>query len=332
MICRRKLCLTLGVSAGLAPLAAHRSVRAQAVPTLRRVGLLTGGSQAIATPYVAAFKQGMADLGWHEGRNVQYHMGYANGDMTRFDALAREQLAQGVEVLLSGPNDATRAMHALAPALPIVMAFNGNVLGNGFVASLARPGGVITGLNINNEDMRGKPAELLLEMLPQVRRIAVLLGPRSDSTDATWADTQHACARLGLAAQRFSAANSAQLEDVIQQISRQRVDAVLVPVDSLLIAERVRLHTLLQAARLPAAYAVREHVVAGGLLSYGANINAQFRYAAKYVDKILKGAKPADLPVEQPMTYELVINLAGAKALGIQVPKALLLRADELIE
>ena len=318
--------------AALTLVAGHALAQSPATERKRRVGLLTGGSQAGASAYVAAFKQGMSDLGWVEGRNVQYHLGYANGDMTRFDALAREQLAQGVEVVLSGPNDATRAVHALAPALPIVMAFNGNVLGNGFAASLARPGGVITGLNINNEDMRGKPAELLLEMLPKVRRVAVLLGPPTESTDSTWADTQRACARLGLAAQRFSAANSAQLEDVIRQISQQRVDAVVVPVDTLLIAERVRLHTLLQATRLPTAYAVREHAVAGGLLSYGANVNAQFRYAAKYVDKILKGAKPADLPIEQPLTYELVINLATARALGIMVPKSLLLRADEVIE
>ncbi len=318
--------------AALTVTAGRALAQSPAIERKRRVGLLTGGSQAGASAYVAAFTQGMADLGWVEGRNVQYHMGYANGDMTRFDALAREQLAQGVEVVLSGPNDATRAVHAQAPALPIVMAFNANVVAYGFVTSLARPGGVITGLNINNDDMRGKPAELLLEMLPKVRRVAVLQGPPSKGTDRTWADTQRACVRLGLVAQRFSATNAAQLEEVIQQISRQRLDAVVVPADTLLIAERVRLHSLLQAARLPTAYAVRLHAEAGGLLSYGANVNAQFRYAAKYVDKILKGAKPADLPIEQPLTYELVINLATARALGITVPKALLLRADEVIE
>ncbi len=326
---RRRL---LGVALGAAPLTWHHTGHAQAAAAVRRVGLITGGSQAGASAYVAAFKQGMADLGWMEGRNVQYHFAYASGDMSRFDALARELLAQGVELVVTGPPEATRALHAVAPALPIVMAFNANVVANGFVASLARPGGVITGLTMQAEDLRGKLPQMLLEMLPRVRRVAVLSGGTSDYTNDAWVGTQRACLALGLVAQRFIAANAAELEDVVKQIQQQRLDAVVVPQSTLLIAERVRLHGLLQAARLPAAYAVREHALVGGLLSYGANINAHFRTAAKYVDKILKGAKPADLPVEQPTTFELVINLATAKALGINVPKALLLRADEVIE
>ncbi len=322
----------LGAAIGAVPLTWHYTGHTQSTVAFRRVGLITGGSQAGASAYVAAFKQGMADLGWIEGRNVQYHFAYANGDMGRFDALAQELLAQGVELVVSGPNEGTRAVHAAAPALPIVMAYNANVLKHGFVASLARPGGVITGLNMQAEDLFGKLPQMLHEMLPQVRRVAVLSGGTSDFTNDSWVGTQRACMALGLVAQRFTATNAAQLDDVIKQIQQQRLDAVVVPANTLLIAERVRLHSLLQAAALPAAYALREHALAGGLFSYGANVNAHFRTAARYVDKILKGAKPADLPVEQPMTFELVINLATAKALGINVPKALLLRADEVIQ
>ncbi len=326
---RRRL---LGAVLGAAPLTWHQFGHTQAGPALRRVGFITGGSPAGASGYVAAFKQGMADLGWIEGRNVQYHFAYASGDLSRFDALAQELLAQGVELVLSGPNEGTKAVHAAAPALPIVMAFNGNVVQQGLVASLARPGGAITGLSIQSEDQRGKLPQMLLEMLPRIRRVAVLSGGTSDYTNDAWVGMQRACIALGLEAQRFIAPTAAELEGVIKQIQQQRLDAVVVPQSTLFVAERVRLHGLLQAAGLPAAYVVREHALAGGLLSYGANVNAHFRYAAKYVDKILKGAKPADLPVEQPMTFELVINLATAKALNINVPKALLLRADEVIE
>ena len=319
------------LAAGVAAFTAHTATLAQPAIVPRRVGFMTGGSAASAAAYLAAFKQGLAEWGWIEGKNIAVLAAYASGDIARFDALARDLVAQGVELIVTGPPEATQAAHAVAPTLPIVMAFNGNVVKQGFVASLARPGGVITGLNIPLEDMRGKAVEILHELLPRARRVAVLLNGASDKTDIVWTETQRACQALGLQAQRFSATHPAQIEGVVEQIVKQRAEAVVVPTESLFIAERVRLHALLQAARLPAAYSVREHAEGGGLFSYGANVNSQFRYAAKYVDKILRGAKPADLPVEQPTQFELVINLRTAKALGLTVPSSLLLRADEVI-
>ncbi len=274
----------------------------------------------------------MAALGWVEGRDVEYLVAYAFGNLSLFDSLASQLVAERAELIVTTTALATRAAHTAAPALPIVMVSVASPVEQGFVASLARPGGSITGLTNQVQDLRAKMIQLLHEMVPSARRIAVLLSANSSVTDSAWADTERACIALGLQAQRFAANDPTLIAGAIEQIVRQRSDAVVVPTDGMYTNERVRLQALLQNARLPAAYQYREHVLAGGLVSYGPSLSAAFRYAAKYVDKILKGAKPGDLPVEQPTTFELVINLATAKALDINVPKALLLRADELIQ
>ena len=322
----------LWLATGLAQLAGQRTARAQASAPMRRVGILSAGSPNATGALWDSFKQGIAELGWREGRNVEYLFAYAYGDLNQFDSLASQLVAQRAELIVVSTSEATRAAHKAAPALPIVMTSVGSVVENGFVNSLTHPGGRITGLTNQVQELRAKMVEVLHEFVPTARRIAVLLGANAISASSAWIDTERACAVLGLQALRFGANDPTQIASAVEKIVRQRCDAVGVPTDGMYTNERVRLQALFQAARLPAAYQYREHVLAGGLVSYGPSLSANLRYAAKFVDKILKGAKPGDLPVEQPTLFHLVINLKTAKALGLNVPKALLIRADELIE
>ena len=231
-------------------------------------------------------------------------------------------------VLLTGGIGLQRA----TKTIPVVMANVSNAVGNGFVASLARPGGNITGITNLYEEVLGKLIGILHEVAPGARRIAILLNESNPSHAAFWAGAQSACAALDLVALRVVASTPAQLGTAVGEIVRQRSQAVVVVSDGMYFAERAKLQELMQTTRLPVAYGLREHVVAGGLLSYASDLAANYRYAAKYVDKILKGAKPADLPVEQPTKFELVINTKTAKALGLTIPQSLLLRADEVIQ
>ncbi len=207
-----------------------------------------------------------------------------------------------------------------------------NPVSNGFVASLAKPGGNITGTANQSDEVLGKLVGILHEVAPGARRIAFVLNETNPNHAAYWSAAQSACAALEFAAQRVVASAPAQLDTAVGEIVRQRSQAVVVIADPLYSNERVRLQELIQPTRLPAAYSFREHVVAGGLLSYGVDLAASHRHAARYVDKILKGAKPSDLPVEQPTKFGLVINLRTARALGLTIPQPLLLRADEVIE
>jgi putative ABC transport system substrate-binding protein len=203
---------------------------------------------------------------------------------------------------------------------------------SGFVSSLAKPGGNITGFTSQQDEVLAKLIGILHEVAPAARRIAVLVNENSPMHAAYWAGAQSACATLDLVAQRFVASTPAQLGAAVEQIVRQRSQAIAVTGDAVYFAERAKVQELMQATRLPVAYLLRDHVLAGGLLSYGYDAPANYHDAAKYVDKILKGAKPADLPVEQATKFLLVINLKTAKSLGITIPKDILLRADEVIQ
>jgi putative ABC transport system substrate-binding protein len=327
VITRRSVLLAGGI--GL--IVAHRPSHGQPVTAIRRVGMLLLASEDATVHLRAAFTQGMQGLGWLEGKNVEYRIVYADGDVGRLDALASELVGQKVEVIMVSPR-AARAAQRATKTIPIVMAGAGNAVGAGFVASLARPGGNITGISSQAEEVLGKLIGILHEVTPGARRIAILLNESSPLHAALWAGAQSACAALDLVALRVVASAPAQLGAAVGEIVRQRSQAVVVVADGMYFAERTRLQELMQTTRLPAAYGLREHVVAGGLLSYASDLAANFRYAAKYVDKILKGAKPADLPVEQPTQFELVINLKTAKALGLTIPQSVLLRADEVIQ
>ena len=267
-----------------------------------------------------------------EGKNVEYRIVYANGDVDRLDTLAGELVGQKVEVIVVASRQTAGAAQRATKTIPIVMAGVSNAVGTGLVASLAKPGGNITGFTSQQEEVLGKLIGILHEVTPGARRIAILLNESNPSHAVFWAAAQSACAALDLVALRVVASAPAQLGAAVEQIVRQRSQAVVVVSDAMYFAERAKLQELMQATRLPVAYVLRDHVVAGGLLSYGADLAANYRDAAKYVDKILKGAKPADLPVEQPTKFELVINLKTAKALGLTIPQSVLLRADEVIQ
>ena len=328
MITRRSLLLAGGISL----LVAHRLSRGQPAATIRRVGILQISSDAAGAHLRAAFIQAMNDLGWLEVKNIEYRIVSANGDVDRLDALANELIGQKVEVIVASGSAATRAAQQATNTIPIVMVGASNAVGLGLAASLAKPGGNITGISNQREDVLGKLIEILHAVTPGARRIAILLNERNPSYGGLWAAAQSACAVLDLVAIRVVANVPAQLAAAVEQIVRQQSQAVLVVPDPVFLNERARLQELMQATRLPAVYGLREHVIAGGLLSYAADLSANYSYAARYVDKILKGAKAADLPVEQPTKYELLINLKTAKALGITIPQSLLLRADEVIQ
>jgi putative ABC transport system substrate-binding protein len=329
MITRRGVLLAGGI--GL--LVAHRLSSGQPAATIRRVGVLFLASEAtVADALRAAFMQGMRDLGWLEGKDVEYRFLSAEGDVGRLDAVVGELMGQKVEVIVVSNAPATRAAQRATKSIPIVMAGVANAVGNGFIASLARPGGNITGTASQLDEVLSKLIEVLHEVAPSARRIAVLLNETNPNYAVFWDAAQRTCAALDLVALRVVANVPGQLGAAIEQIVRLRSQAVVVVGDPVYLNERAKVQALMQTTRLPVAYGFREHVVAGGLLSYSADLAATFRHAAKYVDKILKGAKPADLPVEQPTKFELVINLKTAKALGITIPPAVLLRADEVIQ
>ncbi len=314
MITRR--CVALAGGVGL--LVAHPLGHGQPAATMRRVGILHVGSEAEGVGLRTPFKQGMHDLGWLEGKSVEYEIVSADSDVNRLDALARELVAQKVDVIVAGASLAVRAAQRATKTIPIVMAGVGDPVGQGFVASLARPGGNITGIANQADELLGKLIQILHEVAPQSRRVAILLNETNPQGAALFrASGERACAALGLTAIWVVASVPAQLPGAVQQIVRQRAQAVVVVADPMYVSERFKLQELLHATRLPVACGHRENMIAGGLLSYASNFPANFRYMAKFVDKILKGAKPAELPVEQPIKFELVINLKTAKALGI---------------
>jgi putative ABC transport system substrate-binding protein len=274
----------------------------------------------------------MRELGWQEGKNYEYRFVYAHGEADRLDALVLELIALNVDVIVVGNTPATRAAQHATKTIPIVMASVGDAVGYGLVASLAHPGGNITGVASQVEQVFGKLIGILHEITPSATRIAILLNENTPAHPVFWAVAQQTCSALNIVALRVFASSAAQFGTAVKQVVEQRAQAVAVIPDPLYLNEVESLQALLEPTRLPVAYGWREHVVAGGLLSYSTDLPATFRDAAKYVDKIFKGTKPGDLPVEQATKFELVINLKTAKSLGIVIPKDILLRADEVIQ
>jgi len=320
------------LAGGIGPLVAHRLSIGQPTATIRRVGWLTVGSEANVPYLLAALKKGMQDLGWQEGKNIEYRVVYSDSDMTHLGASASELISQRVDVIVVGNAPAARALERATKTVAIVMANVADPVGTGLVASLAKPGGNVTGIANLYDEVLGKLVGVLHEAAPGARRVAIVLNETNPLHPVFWVASQSACTALGLVPLRVVASAPAQLATVVEEIVRQRSQAVVVVTDAMYVTERAKLQELMQTTRLPVAYALREHVFAGGLLSYGADLAANYRHAATFVDKILKGAKPADLPVEQATKFDLVINLKTAKALGITIPQTLLLRADEVIQ
>lgn len=304
----------------------------QPAAKIRRVGYLSIVTSASAARLFAAFKKGMTDLGWREGQNVEYRAEYADSQVERLDALASRLVEQKVEVIVVGAAQVARAAQKATSTIPIVMSNVSNAVENKFVASLASPGGNITGLTSQLEAVLGKLIEIFHEAVPRATRIAILVNESSPTHRAFWRGAQTMCAALKLVPMRYAASTPQQLPEAIGQIVRARAQAIVVVADGMFLSERVKLQELVHATRLPAAYGLREHVLDGGLLSYAADLLRNSQYAATYVDKILKGARPSDLPVEQPVKFDLVINMKTAKALGITIPQAVMLRVDEVVE
>jgi putative ABC transport system substrate-binding protein len=329
-MCRRDfMTLAVGASAVAWPLAAD----AQQASKIARIGYLASnlGNQGP----VEAFRQGLRDLGYIEGRNVVIEYRDAQGKLEPLQALAAELVALKVDVIVASSTAAALAAKQVTTVVPIVFGTVPDPVATGLVASLARPGGNVTGLSNLNADLVGKGLEYLTQAVPGIRRVAVLSQPGAfgERTERDMLKAAEVAAGvLGIQLQFVEARGPADIDKAFSEITSARADALTVLVSGMLLGERIRLVDLAARNRLPAIYTFRELVDAGGLMSYGTSLADLFRRAASYVDKIIKGAKPADLPVEQPMKLELVINLKAAQALGLTVPPTLVVRADQVIE
>jgi ABC-type uncharacterized transport system substrate-binding protein len=321
--------LVVGASAGAWPSAAD----AQQAAKIARIGYLASnlGNQGP----LEAFRQGLRDLGYVEGRNLVIEYRDAQGKLEPLPALAAELVALKVDVIVASSTAAALAAKQTTSVVPIVFATVPDPVASGLVASLARPGGNVTGLSNLNADLVGKGLEYLTQAVPGARRVAVLsqpgaFGERTEREMLKAAEV--AAAALGIQLQFVEARGPADIDKAFSEITGARAEAVTVLVSGMLLGERTRLVDLAAKNRLPVVYTFRELADAGGLMSYGTSLADLFRRAASYVDKILKGTKPADLPVEQPIKLELVINLKAAQALGLTVPPTLVARADQVIE
>ena len=331
MITRRAFLGSLALGAVAAPLAAQ----AQPAGKVPRVGYLSAGSysDSQALGFLDAFRLGLRELGWVEGQNIAIDYRFAEGRFDRLPDLAAELVRLKVDVIVAVPTPAAAAARNATETIPIVM-MSGSVdpVGLGFIASLARPGGNVTGLSYGaGTEIFGKGLELLKETVPKVRRVAILSNPASPIQPLIIKEVDVAARSLGVQLQLLEARGPNEFDGAFAAMAKERVGALLVVADSIFILHRTRLADLAARSRLPAAYGTRESVDAGGLMSYGPSVRDLVRRSATFVDKILKGAKPGDLPVEQPTKFDLVINLKTAKALGLTIPPSLLLRADEVI-
>ena len=322
------LAVVLAVSLVAAPLVAE----AQQAGKIPRVGVLRPGNPPPRDlGQREAFERGLRDLGWTPGTSILIEYRYAEGKPERLPALAAELVRRPVDVIVASATIAVRAAQQATRTIPIVMSALPDPLREGVVTSLARPGGNTTGLTLDAEELAGKQLELLKEAVPTLSRVAVLLGV-IEPHDAARSQIEAAARTLKLEVKEFLVRDTKDLAPTFAEMSQARVGAILVRRDTLVV-ERNRAEVVALAAqrRLPAMYGFREFPDSGGLMSYGANLDDIHRRSATYVDKILRGAKPGDLPVEQPTKFELVINLKTAKALGLTIPQTLLLQADQII-
>ena len=308
------------------------AVEAQQPTKPPRTGFLTAASPSSIAARVAAFRQGLRELGYLEGKNIVIEYRYAEGKRDRLNELAAEVVRLKVDVIVTTGPTTTRSSKEATNTIPIVMAQDSDPVGNGFVASLARPGGNITGLSTQNPEINGKRLELLKEIVPRLSRVAVLGSSTTPGNPQALRETELAAGAFGVQIQYLDVRGPKDIETAFKAASKGRADVLLVLASPVFVLQRTQIAALAVKSRLPAIYDRREFVDDDGLMSYGTNFPDLYRRAATYVDKILKGAKPADLPVEQPTKFDLVINLTAARALGLTVPPTLLARANEVIE
>src|SRR5438477_9705202 len=330
MTTRRRIFFALMTVALAAPLASF----AQQPARIARIGFLHSASpEGVGDVHLQAFRDGLRELGYVEGKNLQLELRWGEGKLERLPALAAELVVAKVDIIVAVTSPSVAAADQATRTIPIVMPLSSDPVGNGLVASLAHPGGNITGLSQMAPELGEKRIQLLKEMFPKVSHpMAVLWNPAYIGMRARFEQAQVAAPAVGLTVRSLEVRDTRELDAAFQAILREHPEALLLLVDPFTISQRRRIVEFAAEQRLPAIYESGDFVEVGGLISYGPNISDQFRRAATYVDKILRGAKPADLPIEQPTKFELEINMSAAKALGIQFPDSILLRADKVIE
>jgi len=325
---RRRVFITLlGGGAATWPLAA-RAQHSAKPPT---IGFLGAGTASAMSQWTAAFVQRLRELGWVEDRTIAIHYRWAEGRTERLAEIAAEFVRLKVDVIVTNSAAPVVAAKQATSVIPIVIASAADPVGTGLVASLARPGGNVTGLSVQMTDLAGKRLELLREVVPGLRRLAIMVNPGASAAILEINEAQAAAKMLGLDIAAFEIRRAEDIVPAFEAL-KGRAEALYVVADPLITSNRLRINILALGARLPTMHSFREHVEAGGLMSYGPNFPDLFRRAVDFVHKILHGAKPGDIPVEQPTKFDFIINLTTAKALGIDLPPALLARADEVIE
>jgi len=308
------------------------SVDAQQPAKIPRIGYLSATSLTAISARTEAFRQGLRELGYVEGKNIVIEYRYAEEKFDRLPALVAELVRLKVDVIVTGGPLSTRRAKEATVTISIVMAQDPDPVGNGFVASLARPGGNITGLATLSPEISGKRLELLKEIVPKLSRVAVLGTSTRPGNAQELREVELAAGAFKVQLQYLDVLDPKDIEAAFGAASKGRADAVLLLQSPILLSQRTQITELAVKSRLPAIYAQTEYTEAGGLMYYGANTPDLYRRAATYVDKILKGRKPADLPVEQPMKFELVINLKTAKQIGVTIPAEVLFRATKVIK
>ena len=334
MIGRRKVITLLGATAASTvscSVAWPPAARAQQAARLPTIGFLGTATLSTMRPRVTAFVQRLRELGWIENRTVVIEYRWADGRSERYGEIAAEFARLKADVIVTSGTPVVIAARQVAPAVPIVFVTVTDPVGSGIVASLARPGGNVTGLSLQSPDIAGKRLALLREVVANLRRVAFMGNLDNPFVLAEWREVQAAAGTLGLEAATSEIRRPQDIVPAFEAL-KQRAHAVYLASEGLVDANRLRINILALGARLPTTWSQQELVEAGGLMSYGPNFSDQFRRAGDFVDKILRGAKPADIPVEQPTKFDLVINLIVAKALGIEIPPTVLARADEVIE
>ena len=323
---RRKFLVTLGGAAAAWPFAA----RAQQAGKLPTIGYLGASTPSFDTQRVGAFVQRLRELGWIESRTIAIEYRWSEGRTERYAEIAAEFVRLKVDVIVATGGAIPAAKQATS-VIPIVFPVAGDPVGARYVDTLARPGGNITGLSLQQTDVASKRVELLREAVPALRHLAIMANVDNVNALRELGEVQAAAGAFGLAA---TTSEIRRAEDIVPAFEalKGRADAIYVVAEPLVFTNRARIHTLAMAGRLPAIYNSREYVEMGGLMSYGPNFPDLFRRSADVVDKILRGAKPADIPVQQPTQFDLIVNLTTAKALGLRMPESFLLRADEVIE
>ena len=325
--------LALALTFGL--LVATLDARAQQPAKIPRVGILFFGfpaSPSEPAPLGRAFVEGLRNLGWVEGRNVMFEWRYAEGKTDRYPALAAELVALKVDVIVASSTPAAVAVKQATNTIPVVMVAVSDPVGSGLVGSLARPSGNMTGLSLLAPALSAKRLDLFKQAMPKLARAAVLWNTANAGMKLRFTETEAASRTLGVRIESVGVQGLDDFENAFASIVKLRPDALIVLADTVTVTHRRRTIDFAVANRLPTIYEMREFADDGGLMSYGISMPDHFRHAATYVDRILKGARPAELPVEQPTKFEFVVNLKTAKALGLTIPQSILVRADEIIQ